>query len=38
VSNAFVIVFININNTAVDCLFMLVHGALTDVNKYNLWF
>jgi len=23
-------------NTAVDCLLMLVHSALTNVNKYNL--
>jgi len=25
-------------NPAVHCLFMLVHSALTNVNKYNLWF
>jgi len=25
------------NNTAVHCLLMLVHSALTNVNKYNLW-
>jgi len=25
-------------NTAVHCLFMLVHGALANFNKYNLWF
>jgi len=25
-------------NTAVNCLFILAHSALTDVNKYNLWF
>jgi len=25
-------------NTAVHCLFMLVHVVLTNVNKYNLWF
>jgi len=24
-------------NPDVHCLFMLVHGALTNVNKYNLW-
>jgi len=25
-------------NKAVHCLFMLVHSALTNVNKYYLWF
>jgi len=25
-------------NTAVNCLFMLFHSALTTVNKHNLWF
>jgi len=25
-------------NPAVHCLFMLVHSALTYVNKCNLWF
>jgi len=25
-------------NTAVHCLFMLVHGASPNFNKYNLWF
>jgi len=25
-------------NPAVHCLFMLVHSALTSVNKYNFWF
>ncbi len=25
-------------NTVVHCLFMLVHGALTNVNKHNLLF
>ncbi len=25
-------------NTVVHCLFMLVHSALTNVNKHNLWF
>jgi len=24
-------------NTAVHCLFMLVHSALTNFNKHNLW-
>jgi len=23
---------------AVHCMFMLVHGALTNVNKCNIWF
>jgi len=25
-------------NTAVHCVFMLVHSELTNVNKHNLWF
>jgi len=25
-------------NPAVDCVFMLVHSAVTNVNKHNLWF
>jgi len=25
-------------NTAVRCLFTLIHSALTNGNKYNLWF
>jgi len=25
-------------NTAVHCFFMLAHGALTNVTRYNLWF
>jgi len=25
-------------NTAVHCLFMLVHSALTNLDKYSLWF
>ncbi len=25
-------------NRVVHCLFMLVHSALTNVNKHNLWF
>jgi len=25
-------------NPAVHCVFMLVHSAFTNVNKYNLWF
>jgi len=31
-SNTFVTVFVN-KNKAVHCLFMLVHSALTNVNK-----
>jgi len=27
-----------VKNTVVLCLLMLVHSALTNVNKYNLWF
>jgi len=27
-----------VNNTDVYCLFMLVHSALTNVNKYDIWF
>jgi len=26
-----------IKNTAVHCLFMLIHSALANVNKCNLW-
>jgi len=42
-SNTFT-VFLNLllilvyKNPAVHCLFMLVHRALINVNKYNLWF
>jgi len=25
-------------NTAVHCLFMLLHSVLPNVNKYNIWF
>jgi len=32
-SNTFVTVKLVHKNTAVDCLFMLVHSALTNVNK-----
>jgi len=27
-----------VNKKAVHCLFMLVHSALTNVNKYFCWF
>jgi len=33
-NNAFITLFIN-ENTVVHCLFMLVHSALTNVNKHN---
>ncbi len=33
----YLLIFAN-ENTVVRCLFMLVHSALTNVNKHNLWF
>jgi len=35
VTVAYVLIFVN-KNPAVHCLFMLVHSALTNVNKYHI--
>jgi len=42
-SNAFVSIYssflmLNNKNRAFHCLFMLFRGALTNVNRCNLWF
>jgi len=33
----YLLIFVS-NNPAVDCVFMLGHSPLTNVNKHNLWF
>jgi len=36
----YVLIFVNVSkkNTAVHCLFILVHISLNNVNQFNLWF
>jgi len=33
-----VILLMLVNQNPAHCLFILVHSALTNVNKHNLWF